>query len=246
MWSLEKKPLLTALTASCAFFWASLSLVSTARAEIMLLVDPFDDTQSLMVQKTDPLVEQAVSGSQILGGEREAKLQWLAGGRYASMDVNYDDSQVLDFIQDPRVQGQLTLTWDGTDATPLPPDLTDGGKYTGLAVDVVFDDIPINLTLTLTTDNGPGPVTASRTLTLEGGIVATTPKFVPFSDFLAVNPDIDPTHVKAIQMFIDGSGAAAGADVTLDNFRAAVPEPASLFLLGLMAIIGLGAWRGKR
>jgi hypothetical protein len=244
-----KDSVLTACAASCAFLTITLLVAPTVQAEIM--IDPFETNPpvSLMVNRTTTTDTATTSGSpiadDILGHKREATLEWVAhsnAGKNAYMDINYeyeDDvySGVLDFIQDPRVQSILLLTWDGAYGNPW--DLTGN---TNLAIDVLFDDLPINLGFVV---NSGASNVSQATLSLPGGIFSSETKYVPFSSF--TGDPIIPGQVTAIHLLIDGSGAAESADVTLDNFRASpVPEPASLLMLGIAAALGFGLRRRKK
>jgi hypothetical protein len=213
------------------------------------LIDSFDSTptQSLLLNvPTIALDGNTVTGTGILGGERDATLTWDSGGHFFSLDVNYASSGDLEFSQGANGKSKALLVWDGTDSSySLPPssmsppaDLTDSGASTGLAIDVPFDDLPTNLNITLYTTAGTG----SATIALPGGITSSQTFYVPFSTFSGT---INAAGVTAVSLEIDGT-KSAGADVTLDNFRSTVPEPASWLLLGIAAAAGLGVRRWKK
>jgi hypothetical protein len=236
----------TITTASVLFLFL---IALTAQAG---LIDSFGTNQSLFLN-----VQASVPASQhdegyvtdlpsvILGGERDATLDWVSGGRYYSLDVNYESSGVLEFSQGASGKSRALLVWDGTDSSvSLPPssmspavDLTDGLTNTGLAVDVLFNDLPIDLNITLYTNTG----TVSATMALPGSITSNTTFYVPFTAFAGANAG----SVSAITMQIDGT-TSAGADLTIDNFRSAVPEPGSLLLLGIATALGFSLLRWKK
>ena len=111
-------------------------------------------------------------------------------------------------------------------------DLTEGDPNSGLAFDVLFSDLPLNLSFTFYSGSNP----YTYTYALPGGNLSLGSYFVPFSAFPA---GLDPTKVGAISLLIDGT-VAAGADVTLDNLRCTAvtaPEPATWMLL---CLAGLG------
>jgi hypothetical protein len=220
------------------------SAIAPVRAE---LIDSFETAQSLSVNITTNFAEGTVSGSGILFGKRYVALEKISGGVGASVYVNIDSAGLMDFNQDSRVKSKALLVWDGNGHEGENPfvintsssiDLTDGGTSNCLAIDVVNDDLPINVQMTL---YGVSQ-SASTMLSLPGGVASTT-YYVLFSAFAG----IDPTNVRAITLQIDGT-QTEGADLTLDNFRSTstsdVPEPATWLLIGL-ALAGIGAFRRK-
>ncbi|MBN2579854.1 MAG: PEP-CTERM sorting domain-containing protein [Pirellulales bacterium] len=213
------------------------------------LIDSFETAQSLTVDTATTFAEGTVSGAGMLWGKRYVALQKVSGGVGASVYVNIDPVEVLDFNQDSRVKSTALLVWDGAAHEGESPveintsasiDLTTGGEDNGLALEVTNDDLPIDLKITLYGASG----SADHTLSLPGGVFSSTTYFIPFTAFSG----IDPTDVRAVTLLIDGS-LAEGADLTLNQFCSAnppdIPEPATWVLLGL-ALAGVGLFHRKQ
>ena len=226
---------------------AALLIASATQADI--IIDSFGTPQSLTVTGTSATASNWVSGSDMVGGQRGVQLDLASPQKGRdTVDVAIDPSGVLDFSQGSGT-GTALLVWDGRSSGSVPAvnpsglgkrDLTQGDPNAGLAFDVLFNDLPIDLSITLY--SGSNPYTS--TIALPGGNVSLGSYFISYSAFPT---GLDPTKVGAITLLIDGT-VTAGADVTLDNLRcvsSATPEPATWVLLCL-AGIGIAFRRLKK
>jgi hypothetical protein len=204
------------------------SLVGSARAD--LVIDSFDNySASLSASHSGP---PATYSQNLPGLTRQGALQWIDNpGGAASLHINPQGSKVLDYSQEPNVESELTLTWKDTAVSAW--NLTASGNDR-LAIDVLLDNLPLDLNVTLHS----GADSDVQAFALPGGIASLQTFYLPLSAFSGV----DLTKVDVIDLQIEGVGPAAGANVTLDNFRSTVPEPASWLLLGIAAACGLAVW----
>jgi hypothetical protein len=217
----------------CALFL--LFITSRLPAE---LIDSFDTVQALTVNNVTTFSDSdSGSGVGMLWDNRYVALQRISGGVGASVYVNIDSAGFMDFNQDSRVKSTALFIWDGAaHQGQTPPvidrthsvDLTNNGINNVLAIDVASGDLPIDLEITLY----GASQSAVQTLSLPGGVTATTTYTIPLSAFSGV----DSTDVRAVTMEINKS-LARNVDLSLDQIYTTkipnVPEPAAWLLAGV-------------
>jgi hypothetical protein len=198
-----------------------------------LIIDSFDGySASLTASHVGP---PSTFSNNLPGLTRQGALQWIDNpGGTASLQINFPGSKILDYSQEPAVESQLSMTWENTSNAW---NLTAAGNDR-LAIDVLLDNLPIDLNVTLHSGSGSDV----KAFSLPGGIASMKTFYLPLSAFSGV----DLAKVDVIDLQVVGAGAAAGANLRLDNFRSTVPEPASWFLLAVAAACGLSASRRKR
>jgi hypothetical protein len=214
-----------------------------------LMIDSFGTTQSLTVTGSASTDSSWAAGNDMLGGYRGIQLDLAAPSKGRdNVDVAVDSSNVLDFSQGSGT-GQALLVWDGRHAGEVGGvnptglrgvDLTENGQNAALAFDVLFNDLPIDLTFTLYSDSTP----YSYTCSLPGGTDSLGTQVIPFAAFPV---GFDPARVGAVSLLIDGT-SVAGADLAIKDLRCvtlAVPEPSTWLLLSL-AGLAVAAYRLKR
>lgn len=232
---------------------AALALACAGSAQA-IIIDSFATSQSLSLAYPPggKSISSSVSGTGILGGERDMMIS-LIGGVIAGNGISsVAGGGYYSYSQDATIKGRGEIQWDGADGSPaLNPiglggiNLTAGG-IDALVLGVISDDVPVNVTITVYSSAGNA---SSRTLTLPGQINEATTYSFKYSDFSAfLGSGADFANVGAITLKTGSSSTAP--DLVFNFLRtsepANVPEPGTLGLLGLgAAACGLVARRRK-
>ncbi len=190
-----------------------------------LIIDEFEVNQSLYADHTKANDFSSVNGASIIGNQRDARPTWTSGLGKVNLDGSYGSPGALGFSCEAGTQGSATVTWAGVGSAGLGGvDLTAGGILQGLEMKVLFDDLPVDLTITLTDTLGNSD---SNTIHLTGRIFATTTGFYPYTNFMG----IDLTNIDAITLNVVPEKPST--DLHIDYVKATVPEPATVSLLAL-------------
>lgn len=188
-----------------------------------VVIDDFSTAQSALTLTFPPAgtsASSSASGAGILGGERDMKVDLTAGviaGNTVSAAVS---SGFFSYSQDATISGSTTLSWDGTDGTStvVPTglggtDLTVGGSQNAFDLGVVFDDLPVTVTLTVRTDAANA---SSATVTLPGLIFSAAHVVVPFTSFTTIaGSGANFANVGAMELTAGSSVTAP--DLVLDS-----------------------------
>ena len=221
----------------------TLSLFCLANNTHALLIDSFETSQILKATSSTPVVSSSVDGNGILGNERDAVVSKTSGPVNSELEIASFGVYWLSFSLGPATKGVADLTWDGNDDDPLNDsftglggiDLTDNNASNALTLDVIFDDLPVDLSVRVWSDANNA---SSAVVPLPGGITSLTNVSVLFSAFSTTHgAGADFSNVGMIDLTVD-SGMAA-TDVLVDTiYTEFVPEPSSLLLIG-MSFCGL-------
>ena len=222
----------TGLLVTSAFAVALLGAAPAVYAG-QITIDDFTTAQAL----TAPIgtVSSSAAGGGILGGERDAILSIVTDTNpFNDAEVNIGFG-IVSHSNPSNVNSTLELQYDGVDGSSA---LDTGGLgnldlggFTGIAIDILSLDLPVDIEITVYTD-GVGASTAM--LNLAGGIAGQT-FVVPFAAFVGAG---DFGDVGAITFDFSGT---TSFDLTLDLIQA-VPEPAPLALMGA-GLLALGLMR---
>ena len=192
-------------------------------------VDTFETDQAeITADSGTPSNSSAVSGTGILGDQREVQVLYDSGPGSVSVLVINDQ---YNHSQDSQVTGSSVITWDGTqtgdtvgtvDSSFSPRvDLTNGGAQDAFELFLIFSDADVQFTVEIfhgSTNCTDSSSTATRTL---NRTFNNESLIIPFDDF---SPSNSFTDVCAIQATIDGTNKPA-ADVTIDfNQATALPD----------------------
>ncbi len=157
-----------------------------------------------------------------IGGERDAKLNWVFGTRnnVATLDVNPSSGHLI-FQQDALAKARAEVVWDGPDGNPLAidtsglgADLVDGTN-SGLELTVYSSLVSNTPDIVLTVTLYAGDTSASQNINISDSITPPGRSFfLPFTAF----PTIDPTDVGAISLVI--APGTKGDDITISSLTA--------------------------
>jgi hypothetical protein len=230
------------LLVSCLLLFHPPALIGigepSARAAI---IDSWQTPQQLATPPQN--VQQVVSGPGIIGGSRGSDL--FASGTSAGSSLTTGNG-ALSFAVDTAApaNGFLTVTWDGP-----PPghglggvDVTDGGQATGFSVDVLQTTGDIRYAF-LVADTRPVIGTAFGII--PGGS-HDLHVFLPFSEFIGQSQPVlvDMTRVNKLQLQLE---VPPGGEIVLGPIQTpvplTVPEPTTLYLWGLVGLVGVARLR---
>jgi hypothetical protein len=223
-----------------------LACLAWAEDSQALLIDDFSTDQTVVDITTTGSEYSQVSGSGILGGERDMEVT-LDSDVAIAVAITGDD---LIYGQLAGSRGTALIVWDGPDDDPtLDPtgldltglggiDFTDGGLDDRIIIPLVVNNLSAPITLTAYTDDGNS---STATVWLTGGAPPQTQLTVLFTNFvIAKGTGADFTNIGAFSLFIDGSsspGLAVGFDL--------IPEPSTgtLLLFGILMLASICRYR---
>lgn len=218
-----------------------LATMAGAASAATITIDDFQDQQFVLPGSSD-----AVQGSGILGGEREATYVSEENNPFgANLQVGNGFLTLNSFF--PLVEADLV--WDGLGNSGLGGvDLTDGGTEAGLAIDIFgigtsVPDPELTLTFSLLDLDGNESTSvqsfATDFLLDNASLNSPVTAFFGFGGFAGT---ADVSRIDSIALNIIGP---SGLDLNFGPVKTApVPEP--LTILGSMAAVGFGVAMKRR
>ena len=204
---------------------ALMALAFTIGSAQALVIDTFETPQAQTANTGNPFDDSLIAGPGILGGDRELLAEWQSGDQDVQVEADAGGNSLLTFSTGASTLGIGRSIWRPIQTGGA--DLTDAGAQTGIAVGVIFDDLPVNLEFLIQGVGG----SSIATLNLGGGIFAPTSEFLSFASFTGT---VDFTQVNYITLRIIPLFPAT--DLQIDFIESSTPEPATLSLLALGSI----------
>jgi len=210
----------------------ALLLFVTAPASA-LVIDSFDDGASVSADGGTPIDSALTPAGSFLGTNRELDASWDSGANSVDSEIDAGGSSLLNISLDADTLGDVSVLWQNIGGA----DLTAGATLNAIALSIVFDDLPADITLIVTDGSSNA---GSSTTTTPGGIFVPTTTALSFASF---SGSVDFTDVETIQLIVDPLFPAA--DLQIDFIESTfIPEPTTGLLLA-GGLIVLGARRRK-
>jgi hypothetical protein len=180
-----------------------------------LTIDDFTTGQATQTLTFPPAATSAaasVSGSGILGGERDIEVSLTSGTTAGDSIGSGVSGGMFSQSQDASIMGSSRIVWDGTDgASAVNPiglgsiDLTAGGSQDALVIQLGSSDTTFTVMIEVWTDAGNA---SSLSVQLQGPVASPTSFTLPYVSFsTTLGTGADFTHVGAISFTVVGNGA---------------------------------------
>lgn len=220
-------------------FWrcglaAALLLLITAPASA-LIIDSFDTAASTTANSGTPTDTIITASGTFLGTNRNLESNWISGANAVVGGIDAGGSSLLNLSLRASTLGDVTVGWSGIGGA----DLTAGATLNAISLEVVFDDLPADITIQVF----DGTFLGQSTITTAGGIFVSTIESLLFSSFSGT---VDFTSVESITLIIEPLFPAANLQIGFIESASVpiIPEPSTALLLSL-GLVGLGVRRRR-
>jgi hypothetical protein len=191
-----KPPSPRAVRCSISGAWGIAGLVSILIAHVAatgaawaITIDDFttDQATQTLTYPTGTTSASSISGTGILGGERDIEVD-LTGGSIVGSGISAGVAGgMFSQSQDATISGISRIVWDGTDGSPaVNPtglgsiDLTTGGTQDAFLINVAASDSTFSATLAVWTDASHA---STLSFQLQGPVASPTPFVIPYAAF---------------------------------------------------------------
>jgi len=218
----------------------TLALAALTGPAQAFIIDSFDDNQLVSSDSGTP-VDTNSAGGGMIGGNRVMTSNWTSGANSVDAEVNAGSSSLLNVSIGADTLGTVDVIYDGGGGGFAPTDFTVGGTLNSIAVEIPFDDLPVDIEIVALSLTGSSSLTENP----GGGIFAPTPLPFLFSNFSTTSgTGADFTAITGLEIHI--TPLFGGTDLQVDfietTFTPVVPEPSTYAtaLMGLMGLVGIG------
>lgn len=201
-----------------------------------LIIDTFDDPATVTANSGTPADNDATASGSFLGTNRQLDAVWTSGANDVDGEIDSGGSSLLNISLGADTLGSVSVLWQNI----ANADLTGGGTLNAIGLEIVFDDLPADITITVTDGNSNS---GSSTTTAPGGIFLPTTQALLFSSF---SGSVDFSDVVEIELVVLPLFPAADLQIDfIETIDVPTPEPSAAALL-LGGVIGVLALRRRR
>ncbi len=210
---------------------AAALLLFVASPSSAAIIDSFDDAEIVSANSGTPSDSVTTPAGSFLGTNRVLEANWASGSNAVDGEIDSGGSSLLNISLGAGTLGSVEVTWDIIAGI----DLTAGATLNAIGIEIVFDDLPADLTVSVT--DGSANSGQSSTTT-SGGIFAPESLILLFSSF---SGSVDFTDITSISLLVDANLPAS--DLQFGFIETTfIPEPSTALLVGF-GLTGLGAGR---
>jgi hypothetical protein len=207
--------------------------VAVAAPSSAVIIDGFDDSATVAANSGTPVDSVITPTGGFLGANRELTANWVSGSNDVDGEIDAGGSSLLNISLGADTLGSVDILWTIVAGV----DLTAGGTLNAVGIEIVFDDLPANITV-FVTDGSANSGQSSHTTA--GAIFAPETLILTFASFSGA---VDFSDITEITLQVDATLPAS--DLQFGFIETTfVPEPSTALLLGIGLTI-LGASRRR-
>lgn len=215
-------------TLSCWRSAVALLFLVASPSSADIIVDSFDDAAVVAANIGTPFDSVVTPAGAFVGTNRELSATWASGSNDVDGDIDSGGSSLLNISLGADTLGSVEVIWNIVGGI----DLTAGATLNAFGIQIVFDDLPADLTISVT----DGSANSGQSMTtISGGIFAPESLFLTFAMF---SGSVDFTDIELISLQVDATLPASDLQFGFIS-TTFVPEPSTALLVGFgLALLG--------